>query len=122
MSTEQFTVEHLASQSRYVLQDTEAPDTEGPLEIGQEAYVDVDRDGSVERVLYHTVVSEAYGGRGLASILVQNVVDDIIAQGYKIVPVCPYVAKWIEKNSQYDEHVVQPTPEHLQRVRAHTRS
>lgn len=123
MSNDQFTIHHLPDQQKYSLVDTETTGGNGdPLEIGLEAYLDVTTVDGTERVLYHTLVSEDYGGRGLASILVQRVVDDAVAAGLTIVPVCPYVAKWLEKNEQYLPRVQKPTPAHLEAVRADTQS
>lgn len=113
MSDARFTVENRPDEQRYVLIDHEAADAV----IGEEAYVDVDDD----RVLFHTLVSDDYGGQGLASRLVTEVVDDLIAQGKHLVPVCPYVKAWLPKHHEYDEHVVQPTRAHLQAVRDRTR-
>lgn len=115
MTDQRFEVQDRPEESRYVLLDREASD--GQV-IGEESYVDVETGKGVQRVLYHTGVSEDYSGRGLASLLVQEVVDDVVARGYAIVPVCPYVAKWLPKHPEYGEHVVKPRPEHLQAVRA----
>lgn len=113
MSDPRFTVENRPDEQRYVLIGHEAADAV----IGEEAYVDVDDD----RVLFHTFVSDDYGGQGLASRLVTEVLDDLIAQGKHLVPVCPYVKAWLPKHHEYDEHVVQPTRTHLQAVRDRTR-
>ena len=43
------------------------------------------------RIADHTAVPKALEGRGLAYALVQHLVADARAQGYKIVPLCPYV-------------------------------
>lgn len=112
MTDERFEVRHRPDESRYVLVDREAGD--GGAVIGEEGYVDV----GTERVLFHTLVAEEYGGQGLASRLVRHVVDDVVAQGLSIVPVCPYVAAWLPRHPEYAEHVVQPTPEHLRAIGA----
>lgn len=112
-NAQRFDVQHQPEHSRYVLIDTQVED-ESQRVIGKEDYVDV--EGGGERILFHTEVSEDYAGQSLASVLVQHVVDDTIAQGLAIVPVCPYVAKWLPKHPEYDEHVVKPTPNHLQAV------
>lgn len=39
----------------------------------------------------HTGVPDALGGRGLALQLVEALVADARAEGYKIIPRCPYV-------------------------------
>lgn len=114
MNQDRFAVEHRPEESRYVLLDrTAEPATQ---EIGEESYVDVEATSGTQRVLFHTGVSDEYGGQGLASRLVQEVVDDVVAGGRSIVPVCPYVVKWLEQHSDYAEHVVKPRPEHLRAV------
>jgi len=115
MTTERFTVQDIREQSRYVLLDR-GEDGGEPKEIGEEGYVDVGDD----RVLYHTLVSDDYGGQGLASKLVRQVVDDAIAAGKGIVAVCPYVVAWLSKHPEYAEHVVERRPEHTEAVRAAT--
>lgn len=55
-----------------------------------------DHDG--ERIFYHTVVGEEYGGRGLASILVKAALEGTQAAGLTIVPLCPFVKGYLEKH------------------------
>ena len=113
MTDERFEVQGRPAESRYVLVDHEAANKV----IGEEDYVDVEAaDGGVQRVLFHTGVSDDYSGQGLASQLVRAVVEDVIANGYAIVPVCQYVAAWLPKHPEYAEHVVKPRPEHLRAV------
>ncbi|MFD7155626.1 GNAT family N-acetyltransferase [Kribbella sp. NPDC059898] len=107
MTDQRFEVQNRPEESRYVLIDTESGEV-----IGEEDYVDVEK----QRVLFHTGVSDDYSGQGLASQLVRAVVDDVIAQGYSIVPVCPYVAAWLPKHPEYADHVVKPRPDHLRAV------
>lgn len=114
--SERFEVRPLGGESRYVLLDHELePDGR---EIGEEAYVDVEADGITQRVLFHTAVSPDYAGQGLASVLVKAVIEDIVARGYRLVPVCPYVAKWLPRHPEYDECVVAVAPAHLRAVAA----
>lgn len=110
MPDQRFFVEKRTAESRFVLLDREA----GGDEIGEESYLDVDLDGTTQRIMYHTEVSKEYGGLGLAALLVRTAVEETISEGYAVVPVCPYVAKWLDKNPDYSESVVAPTPEHLQ--------
>jgi len=114
MTDERFEVRDEPEASRYVLIDHESAD----LVIGEESYVDVRADSGPQRVLFHTGVSEDYGGQGLASFLVRHVVDDVVAHGYAIVPVCPYVVAWLPKHPEYDQHVVKPGTAHLRAVAA----
>lgn len=121
MPEQRFHVEHLTEQSRYVLLDrgaAEASPMSTDLEIGEESYLDFAAPGGTERILFHTGVAEKYGGQGLASVLVRAVVEDTIAAGLHVVPVCPYVAAWLPKHPEYAAHVVQPRSEHLRALRA----
>ncbi|MGM7669607.1 GNAT family N-acetyltransferase [Microbacterium sp. A93] len=70
--------------------------------------------GVRQRIFPHTEVGEEFGGHGLASKLVRAALDASIAEGFRIVAVCPYVKGWVEKHPEYQEHVDATTPEHLQ--------
>jgi uncharacterized protein len=56
-------------------------------------------------LLVHTEIDDARAGRGLASILVRGALDDIRARGLSIVPVCPFVERFIQKHQDYDDLV-----------------
>ncbi len=49
----------------------------------------------------HTDVPKELGGRGVGSILVQGALDQVRASGLKLIPQCPFVKAWIEKNPEY---------------------
>jgi len=84
--------------------------------IGQAAYLD--DAGAGQRIFYHTVISEEYGGRGLAGVLAAQALDETVAAGLTIVPVCPYIKKYLGKHPGYAASVQAPTPAHLEFVRA----
>ncbi len=48
-----------------------------------------------------TAVPEQLRGKGYGKIMMEAVLQEIEALGYKIEPVCPYVAYYIEKNKQW---------------------
>jgi predicted GNAT family acetyltransferase len=56
-------------------------------------------DGAVV-VLPHTEIEAWRRGQGLGAILVQGALDDIRAAGRTVVPVCWYVAKYIDQHPQ----------------------
>jgi predicted GNAT family acetyltransferase len=56
-------------------------------------------------ILVHTEIDEAHDGRGLASVLVRAALDDIRSRGLHIVPICPYVERFIGKHPEYDDLV-----------------
>jgi predicted GNAT family acetyltransferase len=51
--------------------------------------------------LVHTEVDEAYSGRGLGAQLAKFALDDAIARSIKVSPLCPFVAKYIDKHPEY---------------------
>jgi predicted GNAT family acetyltransferase len=69
----------------------------------------LDRDA--QRVFYHTLVDEAFAGRGLAGQLVQESLTDVRAAGKRIVPVCPYVAKFLTEHDEFADLTDPVTPE-----------
>ncbi|MGW5422205.1 GNAT family N-acetyltransferase [Streptomyces sp. NPDC003943] len=76
------------------------------------------RDREDRRVFFHTEIDDAYAGRGLASILVEQALTDVRATGMRIVPVCPYVAKFLKKHTEFADITDPVTPEVLQWLEA----
>jgi hypothetical protein len=52
-------------------------------------------------VFVHTVVGEGWEGRGVGSTLAREALDDVIAAGRLITPICPFIAAYISKHPQY---------------------
>lgn len=61
---------------------------EGQREAGELEWY---RRGDGARVAHHTEVPKALRGRGIAGALVERLVEDARAEGFRIVPKCPYV-------------------------------
>jgi predicted GNAT family acetyltransferase len=59
-----------------------------------------------EIYLTHTEVSPELEGRGIASELVGQVLKDIESKGLKLVPLCPFVAGYIQKHPDWKRLVV----------------
>jgi predicted GNAT family acetyltransferase len=51
--------------------------------------------------LVHTEIDDAYGGRGLAGVLVRYALDAARTRGLTVLPDCPYVRRWIGKHPDY---------------------
>ena len=49
----------------------------------------------------HTETLPAFGGRGFAGRLVRFALDDIRSQGLTVIPACPFVESFIERNPEY---------------------
>lgn len=66
----------------------------------------VDANDNGEAVaMPHTIVLDEFGGRGLAAELVTFALDDLRKQGRSVLPQCPYVKRFIEKNPEYADMV-----------------
>lgn len=48
--------------------------------------------------IYHTFVDESLRGKGIASKLVQEAVNEIKSRNGKVQATCSYAKKWLEKN------------------------
>ena len=56
-------------------------------------------------ILVHTEVDEARQVKGFATALVRGALDDIRRRGLQIVPVCPFVERFVERHPEYDDLV-----------------
>ena len=48
--------------------------------------------------LIHTEVPEALKGRGIGTRLVKSVLEDIQEKGLELVPLCPFVKAYLDRN------------------------
>lgn len=62
-------------------------------------------DAGGRRTFPHTVVDEAFQGRGLATILVAAALEETRADGLRIVAPCSMVADYLQKSGAYDDLV-----------------
>jgi uncharacterized protein len=51
----------------------------------------------------HTEVPPALGGKGIGSKLIKGALDQVRADGLKVIAQCPFVKAFIEKNSGYQD-------------------
>jgi predicted GNAT family acetyltransferase len=58
-----------------------------------------DRDG--QRIFPHTEVSDDFGGRGLATILISEALHATRDAGLRIVAVCPMVAGFVANHPEF---------------------
>ncbi|GAB7192109.1 GNAT family N-acetyltransferase [Kineococcus sp. NUM-3379] len=58
-------------------------------------------------VFSHTEVLPGHEGRGIASVVVRRALDDVRRQGLSIVPLCPFVDRFVRKHAdEYGELVL----------------
>lgn len=67
---------------------------------GVEAVLDYQQRAGVLRLI-HTGVPPQIGGRGVAGELARAALDYARSNGLKVVPVCSYVAGYIDRHPQY---------------------
>ncbi len=82
---------------------TDAPDQER-----YELHVDGELAGFMEyrgrgdnRALVHTEIDPKFEGRGLGGQLVRLSLDEVRAQNLTIVPICPFVHKFLAEHEEY---------------------
>ncbi|WP_141820475.1 GNAT family N-acetyltransferase [Humibacillus xanthopallidus] len=75
-------------------------------------------EGHAERVVFfHTEVSKAYEGKGLAGRLAATALDETVSAGRTIVALCPYITAYLKRHAaDYAGHVAQPQPADLEAV------
>ena len=97
------TVERVDNRHRYEI-----------LVDGQRVGLTAYRDRGEQRVFFHTEVDDAFAGQGLAAQLVHEALLDVRGAGKRIVPVCPYVAKYLNTHEEFNDITDPVTPEVLQ--------
>lgn len=75
------------------------------IHIGEHvAFVDYMKAGS--NIIYsHTDVPPALEGNGVGSKLAKHVLDYAVANGYKVQPLCPFIARYVREHEEYKPHV-----------------
>lgn len=96
--------------------------TDAPEATRFEARVDGELAGFIQYkvrpeavVLVHTQVLDEYEGKGVGSVLVRRVLDDIRSRDGKIIPTCPFVAEYIRRHPDYLNVVAPPFRKALER-------
>ncbi|GGT48874.1 GNAT family N-acetyltransferase [Actinomadura citrea] len=56
-------------------------------------------------VFTHTEVDSAFEGKGVGSALARGALDDVRAKGRSVVPLCPFIKKWIGRHPDYQDLV-----------------
>jgi predicted GNAT family acetyltransferase len=64
------------------------------------------RDGTM--LLLHTEVPPAVSGKGIGSLLVRGVLDDVRRRGLKVAPLCSFVGWFIARHPEYQDLVARP--------------
>lgn len=94
MSDRQASVRHDAAQQRYEL-----------LVDGQPlGFAEYNEQG--ERMVFtHTEVDPSLSGQGLGSVLAKAALEDARRRGKRVVPQCEFIARYIERQEQWQDLV-----------------
>jgi uncharacterized protein len=68
----------------------------------------LDHEG--QRIFHHTEIGEQFGGKGLATKLIDAALAETSRAGLRIVPVCPFVKKFVDKHDDVAGDVDEVTP------------
>lgn len=60
-------------------------------------------DHAGRRHFVHTEVAPAYGGQGMAGILIGAALDETRETGLRVVPECEFVQAFIDKHPEYKD-------------------
>ncbi len=59
-----------------------------------------------DRIVFtHTEIDPAFGGQGLGTVLVAGALADARDRELQIVPICPFVAKYVHEHHEYLPHL-----------------
>lgn len=97
------------SEERIVVRRNPAEHRFEILDDGELAGISVYREEGERTVFLHTVVLPSFEGRGLGSRLAKSALDEVVAGGGTIVPVCPFIASYLERHPEYAGSVAAPT-------------
>jgi len=88
-----------------LINDTEKSQYE--FQIGKHvAKIEYTINDQKEILLTHTEVPAALEGKGVGTQLVEAVLTDIEHNGLQLVPLCPFVIRYIEKHPEWRRLVV----------------
>ena len=72
---------------------------------GDEAEMTYSRAGATRIIIDHTGVPDSMRGTGVGKQLVAAAVADARAEGYKIIPLCPFAKATLEKHPEWQDVV-----------------
>ncbi|MDO9396769.1 MAG: GNAT family N-acetyltransferase, partial [Herbiconiux sp.] len=62
-------------------------------------------DRGEQRVFVHTQIDPAEEGNGYGSALIRGALEQVREAGLRAVPVCPFVARYVEKHHEFADIV-----------------
>lgn len=78
--------------------------------IGEELAGFVDyRLAGTRRILLHTEVPLAFGGRGIGAALARHILDEARTGGHRVTVKCPFIQAYLARHPEYAD-LVTPAP------------
>ncbi len=59
-------------------------------------------------IVDHTGVPDSLAGKGVGKALANHVIEDARARGFKIIPLCPFLAAQVKKHPEWNDVIKQP--------------
>jgi len=56
-------------------------------------------------VFTHTEIDSSFEGHGLGSALARGALDDVRGAGRRVVPLCPFIKRYIDRHPEYQDIV-----------------
>ncbi|MBA1264641.1 GNAT family N-acetyltransferase [Stutzerimonas stutzeri] len=97
MSHQDAQVRHDESRQRYVLEINGQP-------LGFAQY----QEEGDRQVFTHTEIDDSLAGQGMGSMLARAALDDARRRGKRIVPVCAFIAAYVNKHPDWSDVLDQP--------------
>lgn len=98
-----------------IARDSDPTITFEPASCRSAAYIDGAQIGECEFIedngvwtITHTGVRQEFGGRGIARLLVEKVIDEARERQKKIRPLCSYALRIMAGSEEYADIYVQP--------------
>ncbi len=89
-------IQEVPERHRYVIEV-------GGEQVGFTTYT----DRGDKRVFLHTEIDQAQEGKGYGSALMAGVLGQVRDAGLRAVPICPFMAAYLERHHEFDD-VVEP--------------
>jgi predicted GNAT family acetyltransferase len=80
---------------------------DGEVRAGLVEYIQTDA-GLI--VFTHTEVDPTYEGKGVGSQLARYVLDYSCAEGLSVLPICPFIAGYIQRHPEYQDLLYRAKP------------
>jgi len=72
------------------------------LRLGERLIGHADYHRRNSRIAFtHTEVDESYEGRGFGGLLAEAALNMAADEGLEVVPLCPFIARYIDENPRY---------------------